>query len=81
MENDTALAAYSRALSTARPQCQCGGWAIISGKCGTCAKKSGLVENKKIVDRRKATRKKRDQAMRDLGMTKVRGNLGGTYWE
>ena len=26
-------------------------------------------------------RKFRDQTMRDIGMVKVRGNLGGTYWE
>ena len=26
-------------------------------------------------------RRERDQAMRDIGMVKVRGNLGGTYWE
>lgn len=26
-------------------------------------------------------RRERDQALRDLGMTKVRGALGGTYWE
>ena len=26
-------------------------------------------------------RKERDQAMRDLGLTKVKGALGGTYWE
>jgi hypothetical protein len=26
-------------------------------------------------------RKDRDQAMRDLGLIKVRGALGGTYWE
>ena len=26
-------------------------------------------------------RRSRDQLMRDLGMVKVRGALGGTYWE
>jgi len=30
---------------------------------------------------RNARRRDRDQAMRDLGMKKVHGNLGGTYWE
>jgi hypothetical protein len=35
------------------------------------------------VKRRRANknRKARDQAMRDMGMVKVRGNLGGTFWE
>jgi hypothetical protein len=31
--------------------------------------------------RRNARRRERDQAMRDLGLIKVRGALGGTYWE
>lgn len=30
---------------------------------------------------KRLTRKSRDQAMRDLGLVKVRGALGGTYWE
>ena len=28
-----------------------------------------------------ARRKEMDRAMRDLGLVKVRGALGGTYWE
>ena len=31
--------------------------------------------------RHNKSRQSRDQAMRDIGMVKVRGNLGGTYWE
>jgi len=31
--------------------------------------------------RRNRDRRFRDQAMRDIGMVKVRGALGGTYWE
>ena len=27
------------------------------------------------------SRKAREEVMRDLGMVKVRGKLGGTYWE
>lgn len=27
------------------------------------------------------SRREKDEAMRDLGMVKVRGSLGGTYWE
>lgn len=30
---------------------------------------------------RNYNRRERDQVMRDLGLKKVRGNLGGTYWE
>ncbi len=29
----------------------------------------------------RASRKARDQVMRDCGLVKVRGALGGTYWE
>ena len=31
--------------------------------------------------RRAINRAEKEQAMRDLGLTKVRGALGGTYWE
>ena len=31
--------------------------------------------------KRNARRRANDQAMRDIGMVKVRGALGGTYWE
>jgi hypothetical protein len=31
--------------------------------------------------RARANRKARDQVMRDCGLVKVRGALGGTYWE
>ena len=37
------------------------------------------AESKRI--KRNARRKARDQAMRDLGLVKVRGALGGAYWE
>lgn len=30
---------------------------------------------------KKIRRNEREQAMRDLGLTKVKGALGGTYWE
>jgi hypothetical protein len=35
---------------------------------------------KKRMEARKR-RRDRDNAMRDMGMVKVKGNLGGTYWE
>ncbi len=38
-----------------------------------------LAEVKRL--RHNKARRSRDQAMRDLGMVKVRGALGGTYWE
>lgn len=32
-------------------------------------------------NRKNTARRERDQAMRDLGLVKVKGSLGGTYWE
>jgi len=32
-------------------------------------------------DRRNRLRREREQALRDLGLKKVKGALGGTYWE
>lgn len=32
-------------------------------------------------DRRNWRRREREQCLRDLGLTKVKGTLGGTYWE
>jgi hypothetical protein len=32
-------------------------------------------------DRKNKARRERDQAMRDLGLVRVRGALGGVYWE
>ena len=38
---------------------------------------------KKLIaaEKRNFNRRARDQAMRDIGLVKVRGALGGTYWE
>lgn len=43
----------------------------------------GIVAwSKKLANAQNAARRRaKDQALRDLGMVKVRGNLGGTYWE
>ena len=38
-----------------------------------------IAEAKRL--RRNRDRRERDQVCRDMGLTKVRGNLGGTYWE
>jgi hypothetical protein len=43
----------------------------ISAECQAKAKRAA----------RNKARRDRDQVMRDLGLVKVRGNLGGTYWE
>jgi hypothetical protein len=39
------------------------------------------AERQATKDRRNATRREREQAMKDCGLVKVRGALGGIYWE
>jgi hypothetical protein len=39
------------------------------------------AERQAAKDRRNHNRRERDQAMRDCGLVKVRGALGGIYWE
>jgi len=46
--------------------------------CETC-EGANLAEMKKA--RKRTARKEREAIMRSLGLTKVRGALGGTYWE
>jgi uncharacterized Zn finger protein (UPF0148 family) len=45
--------------------------------CPACQKKV----YKKRAKARRELRRLRDQAMRDIGLVKVRGAMGGTYWE
>lgn len=48
--------------------------------CETCdAAEESKAKLKK--QRAKSQRQMRDQVMRDCGLTKVRGAMGGTYWE
>lgn len=48
--------------------------------CSVCDSAEG---DKKILanKRRKINRKARESALRSCGLVKVRGALGGTYWE
>ena len=38
-------------------------------------------EGRKLTAKRKAARKDREDALRSCGLVKVRGALGGVYWE
>ena len=38
-------------------------------------------EGKKKRDKRNAARRAREQVLRDCGLVKVKGAMGGTYWE
>jgi len=46
-------------------------------KCEACDGDKRKLANRRHNEGRRA----RDQAMRDLGLVKVHGALGGTYWE
>ena len=47
-----------------------------------CRKCDNCETDKQLANRRRyQCRKDREQAMRDCGLTKVRGALGGVYWE
>lgn len=48
---------------------------------GLCAECDAAEANGRKRAKAKAARKARDAAMRSLGLVKVRGALGGTYWE
>ena len=47
-----------------------------------CPECEGLTSKKRLsAAKAKAQRQARADAMRSLGLVKVRGALGGTYWE
>lgn len=48
-------------------------------RCQQCEEADSKKEIRKA--RRRTNRAAREDAMRSLGLVKVRGALGGTYWE
>lgn len=48
------------------------------GLCAVCERAAAMGRRKAGA---KAARKARESAMRSLGLVKVRGAMGGTYWE
>lgn len=48
--------------------------------CPSCDKAVAIAHGKTLRKAR-AARKEREQILKDLGLVKVRGALGGTYWE
>jgi len=48
--------------------------------CDTCEQLMDARKKAKLAKRRQA-RKERDEVLRSVGLKKVRGALGGTYWE
>ena len=59
--------------------------------CGRCGEEIGTKDGDNFCDacelaaekcrRRRTNRREREAVLRSLGMAKVRGALGGTYWE
>ena len=52
-------------------------------RCPACDDADGCASQKAAERRKRAreARRMRDEAMRALGLRKVRGAMGGTYWE
>lgn len=46
-----------------------------------CAKCDGLKRGKLLASVAKRQRLDREEAMRSCGLVKVKGAMGGTYWE
>ena len=49
----------------------------------TCRACEDLIDARRgrMLKRRAAARRERESLLRDLGLVKVRGAMGGTYWE
>jgi hypothetical protein len=65
-------------------------WSNTMKVCITCGKEistrdgdnyCGIAGCKSPPKKRKSNRKAMDDAMRSMGLVKVRGAMGGTYWE
>ena len=52
-------------------------------ECTGCDNTNGDTNDKakKARERAKKRRRERDEVMRSLGLKKVKGSMGGTYWE
>lgn len=64
--------------------CEDCGLEIDGGDADTRCQACELIEDSAALEKRQAqrqARRVRAQVMRDLGLVRVRGNLGGTYWE
>lgn len=47
-------------------------------RCDEC---EGNLKRKRSKEARKQAREEREEALRSCGLVKVKGALGGTYWE
>lgn len=56
---------------------------VVGTKTGKTFFEGDLKDCKKYIQniRNKYRRRAKDEAMKSLGLVKVKGTLGGTYWE
>jgi hypothetical protein len=54
---------------------------VLAEACGDQARAIAIAKVINARKRARDNRRARESAMRDCGLVKVRGNLGGTYWE
>ena len=53
----------------------------LCDQCGTDVEFSHELKHKKALARRRQAAREKAEIMESLGLKKVRGALGGTYWE
>lgn len=67
-------------LNDAQAGCRCLKWSLV--QTGAMTREEIVKEyNAHLKKGQKANRKAREQAYEDCGMVKVKGALGGIYWE
>jgi len=64
-----------------RPKPSCPNHEIFTPNCLECQYLAREEKKRLALAKRRLTRRAMNQACLDLGLTKIRGNLGGTYWE
>ena len=74
--------AYTLVKANVCPRC---GDKLVGKVCrngsGTCGENYVVPFKHAQQNKRNAARRERDQIMRDCGLIRVRGALGGIYWE
>ena len=71
---------HINSLNDAQAECDCLRWSLA--RTGAMTVEEIHTEYQKHLNAGRNTRRQnRDQAMRDMGLVRVRGALGGVYWE
>jgi hypothetical protein len=67
-------------LNDAQAECDCLRWSLVRTGALTVEEIRAEYQKHLNADRNQA-RRERDQVRRDMGLVRVRGALGGIYWE